>query len=153
MPQTVDRKKSYAKERLALHGNRIRAKAAEWRAENHDYLTEKSTHRRKLKRAMCLVAAARIRAKRRGLPFLLGAADVAALQFQINTGVCTVSGIALGLDGGRKFNSPSLDRIDPKLGYVVGNVRIVCHLMNAAMGDWGEATLRSVVAAWLKVSP
>lgn len=42
---------------------------------------------------------------------------------------------------------PSIDRIVPANGYVAGNVRIVCHIVNCAMGDWGVVPLMQMVAA------
>ena len=47
--------------------------------------------------------------------------------------ICTVFGIELdwGMNGYQP-NSPSLDRVNPKLGYIPGNVRLVCNSYNAA---------------------
>jgi hypothetical protein len=149
MPQTPERKRQYAKERLARTGGRIREKAAEWRDANRDYLRNKSARRRREKRAMCLAASARIRARAKGIPFLLSPDDVSALQRVIDVGICQLSGVALTLDGPRRATSPSLDRIIPSLGYVSGNVRVVCQALNAGMGDWGEAELKRIAEAWL----
>jgi hypothetical protein len=50
--------------------------------------------------------------------------------------VCSKWGIELdwGMDG-IQYNSPSLDRIDPKFGYIPGNVRLVCQSYNMAKGN------------------
>jgi hypothetical protein len=40
---------------------------------------------------------------------------------------------------------PSLDRISPQLGYVPGNVRIVCNMVNSAMNVWGARALHRMV--------
>ena len=149
MPQTPERKREYARERYEQHGPRLRAKAAEWRDQNRNHLREKNHLRRRTKRAMCLVAAARIRARRKNTPFDLGPNDIAALQKIIDEGHCEISGVELRFRGPRSAVSPSLDRIEPQLGYVPGNVRIVCHALNAGMGDWGEAELLRVVEAWM----
>ena len=149
MPQTPERKRAYARERRSREGDRLRAKSAEWREGNRDYLRAKNTKRRLTKRAMCLAAAARIRARKKRIVFALSAADIAQLQAAIDAGRCQLSGAALTLTGPRCATSPSLDRIVPALGYVSGNIRIVCHALNAGMGDWGEAALRKIVEAWL----
>lgn len=115
----------------------LKAKAAKWREQNREHLRAKSAARRQAKRAMCLVAAARVRARRRGTPFSL-----------TDAGVCEISGVGLTLSGPRSATSPSLDRIVPELGYTSGNVRIVCHALNAGMGDWGEGELLRIVKAW-----
>jgi hypothetical protein len=65
---------------------------------------------------------------------------------------CAVSGIRLNVPrSSLKFNrdpfGPSLDRITPTLGYVPGNVRIVCTMVNSAMGEWGLTNLRRLVFA------
>lgn len=61
---------------------------------------------------------------------------------------CAISGIPLEAPSGRpEAFSPSLDRIVPALGYVRGNVRIVCNLANFAMNKWGEEPLRRFVHA------
>ena len=143
MPQTPERKRQYARERREKLRDRLNQKSAEWRLQNRDQVNERNRQRRLSKRAMCLVAAARIRSRNKGIPFSLNELDVCLLQQAIDTGLCQLSGIPFNLERGRCATSPSLDRIDPKLGYISGNVRVVCHAINAALGDWGvEETLR-----------
>lgn len=74
------------------------------------------------------------------------------LSERINKGVCEVSGFLLDNtpSAGRKFNAPSLDRIDPKRGYVYENVRIVAFAVNAAMGDWGEDAFKQIMKKWME---
>lgn len=149
MPQTPERKREYARERLARDGERIRSKGAEWRAKNRAHLMEKSRLRRLNQRAMCLVAAARIRARKKGIAFSLSSEETDRLQAVIDRGVCELSGVPFTLEGSRSATSPSLDRIIPYLGYIDGNVRVICHALNAGMGDWGEQELRRIVETWL----
>lgn len=153
MSQHPERKKAYAKERYAEHKERLNAKAAEWRDVNREHLKYRSRKRRLEKRAMCLVAAARVRAARRGIPFSLQAVDIAALQAVIDVGRCELSGATFTLDGPRGPRSPSLDRVNPVLGYVPGNVRVVCHCLNAALGDWGEEETLQIMRQWVNRRP
>jgi hypothetical protein len=95
-----------------------------------------------------MIATARTRARRRSLKFDLDQ-HVEELQARINIGRCEVTGVPLNLGGGRTFDSPSLDRIDPGKGYVYSNIRVVCNLINCALGDWGEDTLRTVIKQWV----
>ena len=44
----------------------------------------------------------------------------------------------------------SVDRIDPKKGYVKGNVRLVCSAVNSAMMDFGEPVLYVIAEALLQ---
>lgn len=112
------------------------------------FYNENEAKRRLEKRAMCLIATTRTRARKRGLDFDLHS-HVAELQARIDMGVCELTGEPFDLSPGRKFNSPSLDRIDPRCGYTYDNVRVVLNLVNAALGDWGGDTLRAVMLRWL----
>ena len=63
-------------------------------------------------------------------------------------GRCEVSGLPLDCNGaGRRPFAPSLDRIDASKGYVRGNVRVVCLMVNQAMSEWGEGPLREAAEA------
>jgi len=149
MPQTPERKRQYYLERKAVNGDHMRAVQAVWRDQNRETLRKKHALRREKSRAKCLVAAARVRARKSGVPFTLTDADVARLQSTIDAGRCEISGVAFTLKGPRSATSPSLDRRVPALGYVPENVRVVCHALNAGMGDWGEDDLLRVVRAWV----
>jgi len=90
-----------------------------------------------------LVTAARYRAKQAGLPFDLDQfAD--QLQARIDAGRCEISGLPFRLDGGRTWDSPSLDRIIPELGYTITNVRVVLFALNVMMNTWGEEPVLKV---------
>lgn len=72
-----------------------------------------------------LLAAARCRAKRAGLPCTITQDDI-----RIPTH-CPALGWPLVLGDGRVGpQSPTLDKIVPDLGYVPGNVLVVSHLAN-----------------------
>lgn len=121
---------------------------AAWSAANRDRLLAKEADRRLAKRGSVLVATVRTRARKRNLAFDLDA-HVADIQARIDRGVCELTGAPFDLSPGRKFNSPSIDRINSSLGYTYDNIRIVLNLVNAALGDWGEDTLRQVMTEWL----
>jgi hypothetical protein len=126
-------------------------KFKEWATNNKTHLLERERIRRLEKRAQCLVASARIRARKKGITFGLDS-SVEDIQRRIDLGVCEITGTAFDLSPGRKYNSPSLDRIDPKRGYEPDNVRVVCHAMNAAMGDWGEDKVFSMFSNWRRAN-
>lgn len=103
-------------------------------------------HRRH--RAVKLVGTIRNRAKKLGIPFDLNG-SIPLIQARIDAGKCELTGVPFRLDAGLAFDSPSIDRIDPKLGYVYPNIRVVCFAMNCALNNWGEEVLLKVVTAWL----
>ena len=80
---------------------------------------------------------------RRGLPFTIQFDDMLALAERDLWG-CSVTRIPFSLEivAGKKPYAPSIDRIDSRLGYVVGNCRLVCVAANYAMNVWGEVVLR-----------
>jgi hypothetical protein len=74
-----------------------------------------------------LIQGAKERARKFNLPFNLTVSDL------IMPETCPVLGIKLEPNIGGKIaapNSPSLDRINPKLGYVKGNVQIISFRAN-----------------------
>jgi hypothetical protein len=70
------------------------------------------------------------RATKKGLPATI---DVWWMMEKLQANVCEVTGIELEL-GGAPYAafSPSIDRIDPDLGYTKKNTRLVCLIYNSA---------------------
>ena len=95
---------------------------------------------------MCL---ARDRAKAKGVPFSLTADDFDIPEF------CPVLGIKLATGTGRgpAPHSPTLDRIDLRLGYVAGNVQVISSRANAMKNDANPDELRRFAAWVLKEFP
>jgi len=82
-----------------------------------------------------LLALAKHRAKKRGLPFAITANDIPIPVF------CPVLGMRLQRGEGRQVDtSPTVDRIDCALGYVPGNVIVISARANRLKGDapWSE---------------
>lgn len=83
----------------------------------------------------------RQRAKNKGLDFNLVATDILVPEF------CPVLGIRLKINRGRvDWDSPSVDRIDNRYGYVKGNVRVISHRANRLRADATVDELLRVVA-------
>lgn len=69
-------------------------------------------------------------------------------------GRCAITGILFDFDtretGSRAHPfKPSLDRIDNRKGYVVGNIRLVCIAVNFAFNEWGEKVFDRIAKAYL----
>jgi hypothetical protein len=98
-------------------------------------------------RASKLAASAKARAAAKGLPFNLTPEWV---QSRLEAGACEATGIPFDLNARRAWNTPSLDRIEPALGYTRKNTRVVLFALNVACGSWGESKLLDVVSALRK---
>ncbi len=94
---------------------------------------------------------ARTRARKKNLPFdltleyLFGLAEsqdyrcaLTGIEFFANCGAtCRVSPYV-----------PSIDRVTPKGGYTMGNVRLIAFALNAMLLDWGEDTFKQVANSY-----
>lgn len=125
-----------------------------WKQSDHGKSVIRQCNQRaqRDKRAMCLLAAAKRRAKQKGVPFYVSAEERARLQAVIDGGVCELTGLPFKMDNANAlfcWDSPSIDRIRPALGYTDGNMRVVVYGMNAAIGAWGEDVLETMVRSWL----
>lgn len=90
-----------------------------------------------------MLARAAHRAKAKNIPYALKIEDVTRVVDR-SKGCCEVSGIAFEDTGPFK---PSLDRIVPELGYIPGNIRVVCLVTNTAMLHYGEECLFKLAIA------
>lgn len=97
-----------------------------------------------------MVAAAGARARLRGLPFDL---DAGELERRVQLGKCEATGLPFEMTtvrvSGQSIGSftPSIDRIDPGLGYVMSNVRMVVWCFNAAKGEGTDADVLAMARA------
>ena len=95
----------------------------------------------------------RTRARRKGIEFDLTSQFLTELLL---AGHCAVTGLPFDVersgDGkkGMKPFAPSVDRIDPKLGYVKSNVRIVCYIYNCAKSEFHDEDVMTMASAMLK---
>ena len=88
------------------------------------------------------------RANRKKIPFNLTLDHINAIWPKDNQ--CPALGVLL--ERGTKHVkrcSPTIDKLNPALGYVIGNVAIVSHLANAVMQD-ATPTQVMAVASWFK---
>lgn len=156
-----------------LHGLRYRtanaaqiaARKAKHRRENPDAYQEQYARRdvkerraavtrsklktRAVRRAVVLLRMAKRRAVEKGVPYNLDA-HVAHYQNVIDAGSCQETGLAFDMLSRRGPFVPSLDRINPQLGYVHGNVRIILWGLNCGFGDFGEETYAKIATAFLQ---
>lgn len=101
-----------------------------------------------------LLKTVKFRAKSSGLAYDLSD-HRDQLRHRFDIGLCELTGIPFDLTkgGGKgsiRWNTPSIDRIDAKGGYVYSNVRIILWSLNAAFNYWGEEQFEQVARAWLE---
>jgi len=103
------------------------------------------THGKSKTREYYLFHHAKTRAKKKGLPFNLDLSDIFIPEF------CPVlTHIRLNNSNSRLgFDSPTVDRLIPQLGYVKGNVRVISWRANNIKTDASWQELMSV-ATWLE---
>lgn len=100
-------------------------------------------------RASRLLVDARQRAKKSGLESDL---DLDWVTSRIEKGLCQVTGISFDLSPSvpaRPF-TPSLDRINPKLGYMKDNTQVVCWIYNRAKGVHNHSAVVTLAEALCK---
>jgi len=127
------------------HNQAARDRMHETKDARKIYMSE---HRKKSPARRMLIAS-RSRAKSSGLAFDLEESDITVPD------VCPVLGLPM-FDGTTKNgsfaggpNSPSLDRLDPKLGYTRGNVAVISWRANDVKGNATLEELEAVVS-WMK---
>lgn len=92
---------------------------------------------------MALINGARARAKKAGVPFDLTRHDLVIPEF------CPVLGLKLEVSEGKcSDNSPTIDRIIPEKGYVLGNVAIMSFRANTLKSNGTAEELRRI-AQWM----
>ena len=147
--------------RVCVECNKRRV--AEWAAANPERIRD-SVHRhnvseqgrarnreqlrryREEKPAMLIVLQARQRAKRQDIDCTITTADVRIPPF------CPVLGIRLERARGCVADhSPTLDRIDPSLGYVPGNVAVISNRANRIKND-GTSEEHELIAQWMRAA-
>ena len=114
-----------------------------WRQANRELLAERNRESRLRNPEKRLVIHAKNRAKKAGIAFNLDYSDVVIPK------VCPLLGIPIVMGVGKPVpGSPSLDRIEPELGYVKGNVWVISHRANCIKND---ATLEELELIALKL--
>lgn len=101
-----------------------------------------------------LLAGAKNRSKSKNLEFNLDERYLQGL-WDGQEGRCAVTKVLFDLSKPETpslalWNAPSLDRINPTLGYVKGNVRFVCYQINCSMGQYGEEQLKYLAELIIK---
>ena len=99
-----------------------------------------------------MLNSAKGRARKRNMPCLITAKDI--LNVWPVDDLCPVLGIELkhnyDKSGGHTPNSPSLDCINPKLGYIPGNIAVMSQKANLLKGDEIDPEIFRKIANWIE---
>lgn len=116
-----------------------------YRAAHTDRYREYQRHSRRSNPERTLYNYAKRRAKVNGIEFSITLEDIVIPE------VCPYLGIPIQFNesgtAATRSHSPSLDRIDPNLGYIVGNVVVVSHRGNLLKNDATIEELEMIVHA------
>ena len=116
------------------------------RPEVKEALKKTHSNYRRKNRAEVLLRLAEYRAREKELAFDLWP-HLPSLQATIDAGLCQLTGMPFNLDGGRTWDSPSLDRIDSSKGYLIENVRLVLYCVNVMANTWGPNKIIEIAEA------
>ena len=119
---------------------------------NKKYYQENKDYFKKYKRENPWTSMTKSAKTRTNLPFNITSKYVKSIWPEDN--MCPALGIKFkqGTEGSPVDSSPSLDRIIPKLGYIKGNVQIVCHLANKIMSNATPEQVMAVAKHYKKIT-
>lgn len=119
-------RKEYRKEYYLKNKDKISQAKKDWFLRNKETLKNRNEKWQADNPEKILLIGVKKRAKDKGIPFDIDAADI------IIPDECPVFGVTLVRGKGKVCqNSPTIDRIIPELGYVKGNIQVISHLANA----------------------
>lgn len=117
--------KQYAKNWKAENSDKNKSITKQWKLDNAEHCSEYKKDWYKRNPTALFLKGAKARAKQFNVPCSIKRCDI------VLPDICPILGIPLVFgDGKRTDNSPSLDRIIPKLGYVVGNIAVISFRAN-----------------------
>lgn len=132
----------------ARHPEKARQRVRDWNARNREASAAASKRWSHENRARSHFLQLRGNAKSRGVEFALTFEEFEALLAPMT---CSVTRLALAhREGERGPFSPSFDRVDSSVGYLPGNVRLVCLMYNMMKYVWTDedclAVARGIVS-------
>lgn len=87
-------------------------------------------------------------AKRRGTACGVTVDDLLILWGE-QKGLCALSGLAMTHGVGLKSTSVSVDRLNQDIGYMKGNIRLVCVALNSLRGPWSDQEALRIARAFV----
>lgn len=136
--------REYSRARYIANKARIQESQREYYRQNKTSVTETNRRWREQNRQLEAVSRVASRAKKRGIE-----CDKAYMASLPCPETCPILGIPISFNSAKdKCASASFDRINNELGYVPGNVQIICKLANT-MKNKGSETELVAFAKWV----
>jgi len=146
--QNPEKIRAYSAKYRAENQEKERARNAKYRAENLEKaLARCAKYKARMQEAdprLWAYTRKKARAKNLGIAFTIGPDDFSWPSH------CPALGIQLN-PGGFRDNSPSFDRIDPRYGYVPGNVVVVSMRANRIKSDASVAELQAITLFYKRI--
>lgn len=137
--QNPERAREIRNKSRNVNAERARAESRRWREanrEHHQALNRESYYRSMQRR---LFENAKKRASKQGIPFDITIDDI------IVPDVCPVFKVPFVWGEGINDYSPSLDKIRPELGYVPGNIKVICNMANRIKSNANSDQVKQVL--------
>jgi len=101
---------------------------------NKDKVNKRQKEYRRNDIPKCLYNGAKHRAKKNNIPFTITIQDITNVMPVDN--ICPLLQIHMQCNNGKlKYNSFTIDRINPNLGYVPGNIQVICYKANRSKSN------------------
>lgn len=136
-----DRIKAFKKRYRANNKAKIKKYEREYLIKNRDKINsqKRKTYRRDVRQTMFNLAKGR--AKRLGIIFKIKVEDIKIPK------ICPILKIPLIQNIGKAWvNSPTLDRVNNKRGYIKGNIRVICQKANRCKSDLKITQVKRLLA-------
>ena len=141
----------YNKNYYQKHKDQAKKYHRKYYHENKDQIKKLQKNYRKtnLGRALCLLASAKERAKRKGITFEL---DKKWILKKLGKGLCELSSLKFCYKHVKNGNitnpyAPSIDRKNSKKGYTKRNTQIILWCVNNAKSTWSIPDWKKVIEA------
>jgi len=139
----------YCRKYYAANAEKFRAVSRQYRQENGDIVRQKEKDYYRTHPEKMLLKNARQRARRFSVPFGITIEDI--LKLFPSDGCCPITKEPFEQGDGKVGpRSMSLDRINPSLGYVPGNIAVISHLANTIKSDCTDPEVFRRVARYLE---
>jgi len=128
---------------------KIQIKDSKLYTKNREAILERHLAYRKVNAETMLLTYAKRRARDFNLSCTITTADISIPTYCPIFGFPLVRHLGRKGDGGRwQFDSPTVDRIVPALGYVPGNIQVISHKANSIKSNHSIEDLR-IFAEWI----